>query len=88
MKSLKDQSRVSWHNESGQIRCSNEDIQTGAMQRIADAMELMTSDYGTMKRDLEMYKQACKDKNETIAHLWRRISALQGVITKLKKKAQ
>ena len=83
-----EQSRVAWHNESGQNRCTNEDIQTGALQRIANATEAMAADYVKMREERDRYKQYYLDARAAKDKLYRRISALQGVITKLKKKVK
>lgn len=63
-----------------------EEIQTGALQRIADATELMAGNYVKLQKDKEMYERwylECRERNLTLN---RRISALQGVITKMKKR--
>lgn len=83
-----DQSRVNWHNKDSQQSCSHEDIQTGALQRIANATEAMAADYVKMREERDRYKQYYIDTRTEKDRLYRRISALQGVITKLKKKAK
>lgn len=88
MKTLRDQSRGNWHNQNGQIGCPNDDIKTGALQRIADAIELMAKNYLELIEECDMYKRSYDNASKERAELYRRISALQGVITKLKKKAK
>lgn len=64
---------------------TTEAIQVGCLQRIADATEKMAGNYVKMETDLAMYKRWYYEKMETVAKLHRKISAYQGVITKLKK---
>jgi len=86
MKSFKDQSRIDWHNEARQKSASIEDIQTGALQRIADATEAMAKNHQQIINERDRYKEWYENTKirEDLAN--RRIAALQGVITKLKKK--
>lgn len=65
-----------------------EQIQTGAMLRMADASEKMASNYTQLQNDCDWYRQKYRKKNEEIEHLNRRITSLKGVITKLKKQAK
>lgn len=67
---------------------TNEDVNTGSLQRIADATELMASNYLRLQADLNMYKKWHKESQEGEAKMVRRISALQGVITRLKNKTK
>lgn len=88
MKTLMDQSRVAWHNKNGQTGCSNEDIQTGAPQRIADATEKMATNYTQLQNERDKYKRWYEEQVRESEHLKKRISSLQGVITKLKNKTK
>lgn len=85
MKSFKEQSRIDWHNKDRQQSPTLEDIQTGAIQRIADATERMAGNYLQLQNELDHYKRWNKNYREENEKLRRSISALQGVITKLKK---
>jgi hypothetical protein len=67
---------------------SNDNINTGCLQRIADATEKMAYNYTQMQKDLEWYKNAYKQSGQSYAKLEKRNAALKGVITKLKKKAK
>lgn len=87
MKSFKDHSRIDWHNITRQKSPSMEDIQIGAIQRIADATEKMAANYIAIQEDRDRYKRWYNEQNDRIIGLSRRISALQGVITRLKKKS-
>lgn len=84
--SFKDQSRVSWQPvEDRQV--TNEEINTGCLQRIADATEAMAKNHIKLQYDLDQYKRWYEQERKSNGHMARRIAALQGVITKLKKKA-
>lgn len=61
-------------------------LQTGCLQRIADATEAMSKSYVTLQNDVAWYRKRNVEQNETITALHRQISSLKGVITKLKKK--
>lgn len=70
-----------------------EGVNTGSLQRIADAVERsaaagekIAADYDAMRRDRDSYREWYKQGNADKDKLYKRISALQGVITKLKKK--
>ena len=63
-----------------------EAISTGALQRIADATELMAKNYIKLQDDAAMYKRWYNESKEQKEKLYRQISALKGVITKLKNK--
>jgi hypothetical protein len=65
---------------------SNDDLNTSALMRIADATEKMASNYQKMENDLAMYKRWYKEKSETVNNRDKSISNLRGQITKLKNK--
>ena len=65
---------------------SNEDLNTSALMRIADATEKMASSYQKMENDLAMYKRWYNDRCESVNNRDKSISNLRGQITKLKKK--
>ena len=67
---------------------TNESISTGALQRIADATELMAKNYIKLQDDAAMYKRWYNESREQKEKLYRQISALKGVITELKNKAK
>lgn len=86
MKSLKEISRIAY--EASDDRPPHETIQTGALQRIADAIEAMASNYIQLQKGKELYERWYKNESEENRRLARRISALQGVITRMKRKAK
>jgi hypothetical protein len=83
---IKNQSKKNWLPESQ--NATIEEIKVGALQRIADSTEAMAANYIKMQDDLERYRAMFKVKNEQISRLYRRISALQGVITRMKRRAK
>ena len=73
----------------------SEDIQDGCLMRIADALERLATGKTELEtlKELESQKRIVSDlsnayntRGHEAEHLWRRVSALKGVITKLKKK--
>lgn len=86
-KSFREESKSNWGLTIDR-HPTNEEIQLGAILRIADASEKMASNYTQLQADLDWYKKRCKSLNETIEHRNRQIANLRGQITKLKKKMQ
>lgn len=62
-----------------------EEINTGAILRIADATEKMASNYTEMESNLEYFKDKCRRDAAKRASLERSNSSLKGHITRLKK---
>lgn len=65
---------------------SLECINTGSLQRIADATEKMASNYIALENDRNYYKRRYEEKQSECERMARRIFALKGVITKQKNK--
>lgn len=65
---------------------TDQNITIGALQRIADATEKMAGNFIQLQNDLTFYKRRKLESDVAIDRLHRRISALHGVNTKLKKK--
>lgn len=72
---------------------SIEHINAGSFQRIADAVERsaaavekVAADYDKMRGERDMYRDWYRGAEAEKANLYKRISALQGVITKQRKK--
>lgn len=86
-KSFREESKSNWGITIDR-QPTNEEIQLGAILRIANASEKMASNYIKMQQDLEWYRIRCKSLNETIGSRNRQIANLRGQITKLKKKMQ
>jgi len=66
---------------------SNEQLQTGALLRIADATEKMAGNFIRLQNDHDMYKRRYENELADNRRLQKQIAGLKGVITKLKKKA-
>ena len=80
MANIREQSRQNW-NGDGTI----EAINSGSLQRIADATELMATKYRQMAKDLEWYTKAYREKRDDNERLRRSNAALRGVIKRMKK---
>lgn len=83
MPNQREHSKMNWAS-SGQI----EEINAGSLQRIADATEKMAQNYISLQADRDLYKRWYNEAWEEKAKIYRRISALQGVITRMKKAAK
>lgn len=64
---------------------SHEDIRTGCLQRMAEAMELMAANVRQLRADVEYWEARWKVESAVSKRQRRRIAALKGVITRLKK---
>lgn len=85
-KYYKEQSRLNWYTEDEKL--SLEQINTGALLRIADATEKMASNYIALQNDRDYYKRRYQEEQASKERMSRRINALKGVITKMKKKSK
>lgn len=65
---------------------NRDELKLGALQRIADATELMAKRHTDLIRERDMYKRFCEDKSRYASKLERRNAALRGQITKLRKR--
>lgn len=82
------ESRSNWGVHIQQTQnITQEQIQTGAILRIADAVEVMAKNNQMLIEERDRYKRLYANVVEERDNANRRISALQGVITKMKKKA-
>lgn len=63
-----------------------EEINCGSLQRLADAAELMATNFLRLQSDVEYLTKRNKILKENLEHEKKRISAYKGQITKLKKK--
>lgn len=64
-----------------------ESINAGSLQRIADATEAMAKGHVELARERDNYKRWYEQEQERRNRLDRRIIALRGVITRIKRKA-
>lgn len=98
--SLRDSSRANWSPRG--VPATEGEINVGSLQRIADAserqaaateqsaraVELVAANYAALREDRDRYKRWYHEGQETAIRLRRRISALHGVITRLKRQAR
>lgn len=78
---LKQHSRGNWSGEN-----TLEGINTGSLQRIADATEKMAANYSQLIQERDNYKKWYHEKMERVNACYRTMTAYRGVITKLKNK--
>lgn len=62
------------------------DINSGSLQRIADATEIMAGNYVRLQNDLELYKKWYSEEVRKTNKLLRSINAYRGIFNKKKKK--
>ena len=82
MGNCRDQSRLNWATSP---RPSLNELELGCLQRIAAATEAMANNHVRLIRERDNYEAACEAQAEEIELQQRRIAALRGVITKLKR---
>lgn len=79
-KSFKEQSRSDFKN--GEF--THESIRTGAIQRIADAVEVMCKDRVQLEKYRDWYKNTYNERQQRIVELENQVRTLKGVITRFK----
>jgi hypothetical protein len=82
-KSLKTESRRDWTTESENF--SLDQIQTGALLRIADALEKIAQNHDSLIRDRDFYRNQAATLRQSSEFWQRSRNALRGQITKMKK---
>ena len=80
MTTLREDGKKDWTSNT-----SINNIQTGALQRIADACELMAKRYQGLIDDRDYYQREYKERGEKIDHLKNQIRGLKSAITRMKK---
>lgn len=86
-KSYKEESRKDWGRDlcpTQQITSDN--IELGALLRIADAAEVMAQNHQQLIDERDRYKRWYEQKKQIAERLRRRNAGLRGYITRLKKK--
>lgn len=84
-KSYRNESRADWGIEQdGSLTI--EQINCGAILRIADATEKMAESYDRVRNQRDYYESRAKSLGAEVDRLVRQRNALRGVITKLKRK--
>lgn len=86
-KSYRDESRRDWGTtDSGNL--DRDQIQTGALLRIADASEAMAREHNRLIASETLERNRANRLAGEVQYLERRIAALKGVITKMKAKEE
>lgn len=80
MATFRGSSKENWESAK-----STEHINAGSLQRIADACELMASNYLRLQNDLDLNRRWHREEQSLRRKRDRQIAALRGVITRLKK---
>ena len=84
-KSYRQKSRANWGRNTTQALTLDE-VQLGAILRIADAAEAMAKNHVQLQSERDHYKQCCDQEQERVAKLERSNAALRGQITRLKNR--
>jgi len=81
-KNYKSESRIDWgaYVEDGET-INRDQIQLGAILRIADASELMAKNHAELVRERDYYQRMYKEQYAYARHLERRVAGLRGQIT-------
>ena len=83
-KSYREESKGNWGIYQEET-LNLDQINTGAILRIADATEKMASNYVKMENELSYYKKQSLQRYDEIEKLRRSNAALRGVIKRMKK---
>lgn len=78
-------SQQEWIPSNGTTRDA---VNAGSLQRIADAVELMAKRHQELMADLDRYKRWYEDCQTRLRRAERRIAALKGATTRLRKSKQ
>lgn len=63
-----------------------EEINTGSMLRIADAVETVSRRYSDLLSEVEQQKRTTEYYRQRLQKMERRVNALRGVITRMKRR--
>ena len=78
-RSYRDLSRIDWVTDAK----SHEQIQLGAILRIADAVEKMAQSYSQLIHEREYYERRFRQSQESVQRLSRSNAALRGHIKRM-----
>lgn len=84
-KGYREASRTNWGTSDGEHRLSLDQINCGALLRIADATELMAKRHSELIAQKESAQRSAAYYEDLYRRCDRRLSAAKGQITKLKK---
>lgn len=79
-RSYKDESKENYGSDADIF--NNEQLQTGALLRIADAAEKMAENYDRLLRDVKYWKERCERSDAARETLRRRVNAYKGILRK------
>lgn len=82
-KHYKEESKKNYYSSTGEM--TNEQLQTGALMRIADASEIMAKNNSQLMEDAKYWKERYLGVSKYSDKQSKSISALRGHITRLKK---
>ena len=82
MATQREESKQGWNGKR-----TIESINSGSLQRIADATEAMSQNYVRLQNERDMLSRWNREKNQTIDQLRRSNAALRGHVTRLKNKS-
>lgn len=85
-KSFREESRKNYGVTSEERVVSNDDLQIGALLRIADSMEIMCKDRVKLENDNKYLRDRIKQLNQEIESLKRQSAAYKGKFNNLKNK--
>lgn len=83
--SYREESRKNWGKDSSNGNLTLEQINTGCLLRIADAVELMAKRHKELIDSNEYLQRRHREMNAEIERLKRQRAALRGAITRLKR---
>lgn len=88
-KSYREQSKVNWGREYSEGEAPTRDeVQYGAILRIADAVEKMAQNYAALINERDMLRGMYRSERAAAERLYRSNAGLRGVITRMKRKQQ
>jgi hypothetical protein len=87
MATIREKAKLDYNIGSSNGTPTWQELEAGTLQRIADSLEKMEKPYLKLLADTEYLSRRYKEERSEVARMARRISALQGVITKMKKAA-
>lgn len=82
-----EQSRIGWYRANGG-QPTTEQLTFGCLQRIATATEIMSQRHVDLMKERDYYERMYRAQVDLRRHAERRIAALQGVITRMKRKRE
>lgn len=85
-KNYREESKSKGWGAEQSFALSIEQLQTGALLRIADAVELVSADYVKLKKRNEFLELQNKSLGKDLEHAYNRIRSYKGQITKLRNK--